>query len=279
MLDLQGYGPAILEGTLLTVEAGLLSLAVAMVLGILGALAKIARSPIVRGIAGVYTTVIRGVPDLVLMLLIFFGGQMLVNQLALTVGYEDYIDINPFIAGVLTIGFIYGAYMTETFRGAILAVPAGQLEAGRAFGMRQGQVFTRILFPQMVRHAIPGFGNNWLVLLKTTALLSVIGLDDMVRKASLAAGATREPFTFYIAVALIYLALTTVSVLPPGLARAALEPRLPQGLRWTSTSSARACPSISRACGPRSGSSPPPWCWASSWPCRLPSCAPRATRS
>ena len=213
MLDLQGYGPAILEGTLLTVEAGLLSLAVAMVLGILGALAKIARSPIVRGIAGVYTTVIRGVPDLVLMLLIFFGGQMLVNQLALTVGYEDYIDINPFIAGVLTIGFIYGAYMTETFRGAILAVPAGQLEAGRAFGMRQGQVFTRILFPQMVRHAIPGFGNNWLVLLKTTALLSVIGLDDMVRKASLAAGATREPFTFYIAVALIYLALTTVSVL------------------------------------------------------------------
>jgi arginine/ornithine transport system permease protein len=216
MLDLQGYGPAILEGTLLTVEAGLLSLAVAMVLGILGALAKIARSPIVRGIAGVYTTVIRGVPDLVLMLLIFFGGQMLVNQLALTVGYEDYIDINPFIAGVLTIGFIYGAYMTETFRGAILAVPAGQLEAGRAFGMRQGQVFTRILFPQMVRHAIPGFGNNWLVLLKTTALLSVIGLDDMVRKASLAAGATREPFTFYIAVALIYLALTTVSVLALG---------------------------------------------------------------
>jgi arginine/ornithine transport system permease protein len=216
MLDLQGYGPAILEGTLLTVEAGLLSLAVAMVLGILGALAKIARSPIVRGIAGVYTTVIRGVPDLVLMLLIFFGGQMLVNQLALTAGYEDYIDINPFIAGVLTIGFIYGAYMTETFRGAILAVPAGQLEAGRAFGMRQGQVFTRILFPQMVRHAIPGFGNNWLVLLKTTALLSVIGLDDMVRKASLAAGATREPFTFYIAVALIYLALTTVSVLALG---------------------------------------------------------------
>ena len=213
MLDLKGYGPAILEGMLLTVEAGLLSLAVAMVLGIVGALAKIARSPIVRGIAGAYTTLIRGVPDLVLMLLIFFGGQMLVNQLALTVGYEEYIDINPFIAGVLTIGFIYGAYMTETFRGAILAVPAGQLEAGRAFGMRQGQVFTRILFPQMLRHALPGFGNNWLVLLKTTALLSVIGLDDMVRKASLAAGATREPFTFYIAVALIYLALTTVSVL------------------------------------------------------------------
>ncbi len=213
MLDLHGYGPAIFKGTLLTVEAGLLSLAVAMVLGILGALAKLSRSAIVRAVASTYTTLIRGVPDLVLMLLIFFGGQMLVNQLAMALGYENYIDVNPFIAGVLTIGFIYGAYMTETFRGAILAVPAGQLEAGRAFGMRQGQVFRRILFPQMLRHALPGFGNNWLVLLKTTALLSVIGLDDMVRKASLAAGATREPFTFYVAVALIYLGLTTISVL------------------------------------------------------------------
>ncbi len=216
MLDLHGYGPAILEGTVLTVEAGLLSLAVAMLLGMAGALAKLSRSRLIRGAATTYTTVIRGIPDLVLMLLIFFGGQVLVNQLALALGHEDYIDINPFIAGVLTIGFIYGAYMTETFRGAILAVPAGQLEAARAFGMRPGQVFTRILFPQMLRHALPGFGNNWLVLLKTTALLSVIGLDDMVRKASLAAGATREPFTFYIAVALIYLVLTTVSVLALG---------------------------------------------------------------
>jgi arginine/ornithine transport system permease protein len=145
------------------------------------------------------------------MLLVFFGGQMVVNRLAPALGYENYIDISPFIAGVLTIGFIYGAYMTETFRGAILAVPAAQLEAGRAFGMRGGQVFTRILLPQMMRHALPGLGNNWLVLLKTTALLSIIGLDDMVRKASLAGGATREPFTFLFAVALIYLALTTIS--------------------------------------------------------------------
>ena len=189
-----------------------MSLVVAVLLGIIGALAKLSGIGVLKALAQVYTTVIRGVPDLVLMLLVFFGGQMLINQLAGMVGYDGYIDINPYIAGVSTIGFIFGAYMTETFRGAILAVPHGQLEAGYAYGMSRGQVFFRILLPQMIRHAIPGFGNNWLVLTKATALVSIIGLDDMVRKASLAAGATRMPFTFYAAVALIYLMITTVSV-------------------------------------------------------------------
>jgi arginine/ornithine transport system permease protein len=128
-------------------------------------------------------------------------------------GYDAYIDINPFMAGVSTIGFIFGAYMAETFRGAILAVPGGQMEAGYAYGMTRFQVFIRILMPQMVRHAIPGFGNNWLVLMKTTALVSIIGLKDMVRMAGLAAGATRMPFTFYLVVALIYLILTSISIL------------------------------------------------------------------
>lgn len=216
MLDLQGYGPALLSGAVLTVEAALASAALAVVLGMLGASAKLSRSRALRALAEVYTTLIRGVPDLVLMLLVFFGGQVLVNQVATLVGYEGYVDVSPFVAGVGTIGFIYGAYMTETFRGAILAVPAGQLEAGHAFGMGRAQVFTQILLPQMIRHALPGIGNNWLVLLKATALLSVLGLDDVLRKAGLAAGATREPFTFYVTVALIYLALTTVSVLVLG---------------------------------------------------------------
>lgn len=213
MLDLHGYGPSLLDGTLLTIAAALLSLLLAVTLGMAGALARLSGSRLLAGAAVVYTTLIRGVPDLVLMLLVFFGGQMLVNQLAPMLGHEDYVDVSPFTAGVGTIGFIYGAYMTETFRGAILAVPAGQLEAGHAFGMSRRQVFVRILLPQMIRHALPGFGNNWLVLLKTTALLSVLGLDDVLRKAGLAAGATREPFTFYIAVAAIYLLLTSVSIL------------------------------------------------------------------
>jgi arginine/ornithine transport system permease protein len=213
MLDLHGYGFSLLEGTLLTLEVALVSLLIAVLLGMLGALAKLSSSRLARSVASVYTTIIRGVPDLVMMLLVYFGGQMLVNKLTMQVGYEGYIDIAPFLAGVITIGFIYGAYMTETFRGAILAVPLGQLEAGYAFGMNRSQVFWRILLPQMMRHALPGFGNNWLVLLKTTALVSIIGLDDMVRKASLAAGATHLPFTFHMVVALGYLAFTTVSVL------------------------------------------------------------------
>ena len=214
MFDLQGYGPSILiEGTLVTINVSLVSLAIAAVLGMVGALAKLSGQPLATGAASVYTTVIRGIPDLVLMLLIFFGGQVFINQMAPLVGYDDYIDINPFIAGVITIGFIFGAYMTETFRGAILAVPRGQIEAGYAYGMTGPQVFRRVLLPQMVRHALPGFGNNWLVLLKTTALVSIIGLDDMVRKAALAAGATRQPFTFYLVVALDYLVLTTISIL------------------------------------------------------------------
>lgn len=212
MLDLHGYGPSILEGTLLTLQISLVSLMVAMMLGICGALAKLSASPLLRGLAQTYTTIIRGIPDLVLMLLIFFGGQVLINRLAPLFGYDQYIDINPFFAGASTIGFIFGAYMTETFRGAILAVGRGQLEAGYAYGMSGPQVVRRILLPQMMRHALPGFGNNWLVLIKTSALVSIIGLDDMVRKAAIAAGATRMPFTFYLVVAINYLLITTVSV-------------------------------------------------------------------
>jgi arginine/ornithine transport system permease protein len=212
MFSLQGYGPSIFEGTLLTLEVSIASLFLAILLGAAGAMAKLSRSLVLSSLAKAYTTVIRGIPDLVLMLLVFFGGQVLINKFALLVGYDQYIDINPFIAGVSTIGFIFGAYMTETFRGAILAVNRGQLEAGYAYGMSGGQVFVRILLPQMVRHAIPGFGNNWLVLVKTTALVSIIGLDDMVRKAGMAAGATRMPFTFYVVVAINYLLITTVSI-------------------------------------------------------------------
>lgn len=212
MLNLHGYGPAIFDGTVLSLQVSLVSLFIAMLLGIAGALSKLSNNKILRFVAQCYTTVIRGIPDLVLMLLVFFGGQVFINQVAIAFGYEEYIDINPFIAGVSTIGFIFGAYMTETFRGAILAVNKGQIEAGYAYGMSKAMVFRRITLPQMVRHALPGFGNNWLVLIKTTALVSIIGLDDMVRKAALAAGATRKPFTFYVVVAINYLIITTVSI-------------------------------------------------------------------
>ena len=204
------YLPLIQKGMLLTVEVALLSLFIAVVLGMIGALAKLSQSRIAQGLAGIYTTFIRGIPDLVLMTLIFFGGQILVNNIGEKLGFE-YIDVSPFAAGILTIGFIFGAYMTESFRGGILAVSRGEIEAGYAFGMTPIQVFLRITFPAMVRHALPGFGNNWLVLTKTTALVAVIGLQDMVFNAGLAGGSTRKPFTFYCVVAFLFLVITGVS--------------------------------------------------------------------
>ena len=205
-----GYLPMILRGMVLTVEVALLSLLLALILGILAASARLYGGPIAKTIAGVYTTVIRGIPDLVLMMLIFFGGQVLVNNVGDKFGWE-YIDIDPFVAGILTIGFIFGAYMGETFRGAIMAVSKGEIEAEHAYGMTGLQVFTHVTFPGMIRHAIPGFFNNWLVLVKTTALVSVIGLEDMVFNAKIAGDTLRQPFTFYMLVGALFLLITAVS--------------------------------------------------------------------
>ncbi|MBS9402686.1 ABC transporter permease [Halomonas sp. TRM85114] len=215
MIDLHGYGPRLLEGALVTVELALLSLVLAILLGLVTASAKMSRNWLAHRIGTLYTTTIRGVPDLVLMMLMFFGGQIGINQITdwlyTQFAIDIFINVNEFAAGVITIGLIFGAYMGETFRGAFLAVDSGQIEAGRAYGMNHWLVFRRIRFPQMMRHAIPGLSNNWMVLLKTTALVSVIGLSDMVRIATEASKATREPFTFMIIVAAIYLLIASVS--------------------------------------------------------------------
>jgi His/Glu/Gln/Arg/opine family amino acid ABC transporter permease subunit len=210
MLYVIDYLPLILKGMLLTIELAVLSLLISVLLGMIGALAKLSRSRIAQSVATTYTTIIRGLPDLVLMMLIFFGGQIIVNNIGEKLGLE-YIDVNPFIAGVLTIGFVFGAYMAESFRGGILAVSRGEIEAGYAFGMTPMKVFMRITLPAMVRHALPSFGNNWLVLTKATALVSVIGLQDMVYNASVAGGSTRKPFTFFLVAAFLYLIITGVS--------------------------------------------------------------------
>ncbi|RVU85875.1 ABC transporter permease [Leucothrix sargassi] len=207
---LGGYLPMVLKGMVVTVEVALLSLLLSFILGILAASARLYGGVISSKIAVVYTTVIRGIPDLVLMMLIFFGGQVLVNNIGDKLGW-DYIDVDPFIAGVLTIGFIFGAYMGETFRGAIMAVSKGEIEAGHAYGLTPMQVFKHITFPGMIRHAIPGFFNNWLVLVKTTALVSVIGLEDMVFNAKVAGDTLREPFTFYVLVGFLFLVITAIS--------------------------------------------------------------------
>jgi arginine/ornithine transport system permease protein len=215
MIDLKGYGPALLEGAVVTIELAFFSLALALVLGLIGASAKLSKSRVAIGIATTYTTLIRGVPDLVMMLLFYYGGQVAVNNLSdyLYDAYDIdfFFQFDPFISGVITIGLIFGAYMAETFRGAFLAVESGQIEAARAYGFSRWRTFHRIILPQMLRHALPGIGNNWQVLLKTTALVSIIGLTDMVRVAEEAAKAERMPFHFFIPVAFVYLSLTAGS--------------------------------------------------------------------
>ena len=205
------YRYLLLSGTVVTVQLAVGSLILSVALGLAGASAKLAHNPISNRFASAYTTLVRGVPDLVLMMLLFYGGQQIVNELGTVTGWWDYLEIDQFIAGIGSIGFVFGAYMTETFRGAILAIPRGQIEAGISCGMTNLTIFRRITWPQMVRHALPSFTNNWLVLIKATALVSVIGLHDLVWNASTAGRSVREPFTFMFAVLLIYLALTAIS--------------------------------------------------------------------
>ena len=215
-LSLAGYGPQLLAGTVTTVELSVLSLLVSFLLGLLGASAKLSASRLLRGIATVYTTIIRGVPDLVLMLLIFYSLQIWLNDgtdwlNSLQNRFDFEVSLDPFTSGVITLGFIYGAYFTETFRGAFMAVPRGQLEAARAFGMKPLLVFRRILFPQMMRFALPGLANNWQVILKATALVSLIGLTDVIKAAQNAGEGTFRTFFFISVAGLVYLALTTLS--------------------------------------------------------------------
>ncbi|GAB2469353.1 ABC transporter permease [Comamonas humi] len=209
---MSGYYYSILHGALLTVAVSLSSLLVATLIGLAGAAAKLSgRRPLVW-LATCYTTVVRGIPELLMMLLIFYGGAIGLNNLLELLGSEQGVDLNPFVAGVMTIGFIYGAYMTETFRGAILAIPKGQMEAAWAFGMGPARTFVRITLPQMVRYALPSFTNNWLVLIKATALVSLIGLHDMTYLAKQASAAAREPFAFFLFTAALYLVFTAVSL-------------------------------------------------------------------
>jgi arginine/ornithine transport system permease protein len=209
---MNAYYFSILQGALLTVAVALCSLVVAVCLGLLGAAARLSGRPVAVAFGTAYTSVIRGIPDLVVMLLVFYGGTMGLNHLMELMGSKRTVDINPFVAGVLTLGFIYGAYMTETFRGAILAIPKGQSEAAWAFGMGRTQTFLRIIAPQMVRYALPGFTNNWLVLIKATALVSLIGLKEMTYLSKQASAATRSPFEFFLFAAALFLVFTSASL-------------------------------------------------------------------
>lgn len=204
------YFPLLMKGTGVTIAMALLSLALATVMGALGAWGRLTGGPVARSIVLAYTSLVRGVPDLVMLLLFFFGGQRLINLATNATGMER-IDVSPFVSGVITIGFIYGAYLTETFRGAYLTVDTGQREAAYALGLKRFTTLRLVSLPQIIRFALPGYTNVWMVLAKSTAVVSIIGLSDLVGIASDAGRSTREPFWFYLAAFFIYLAITFVS--------------------------------------------------------------------
>ena len=207
---LEGYGYLIFQGAWLTVQVAAWAACVAIVLGLLGALAKLSPVAPLRLVAMVYTTLVRSVPDLVLMLLIYYSAQIGLNQVADALGRESW-QLNPYGTAIGTLGFIYGAYCAETFRGAYMTIPRGQIEAARALGLRRIVILWKVTLPQLVRFAIAGYANVWQVLIKSTAVVSVISLQDLVGLANDAGKSVREPFTFFAAVFVIYLLFTFVS--------------------------------------------------------------------
>ena len=206
-----GWGDEMLRGALMTLAVSLSSMALGLALGALGAAAKLSALAPARWLAGGYTTIVRGVPELLVIYLLFFGGNGAAMFLAGLFGYHGYIELNAFTIGTFAVGVVSGAYSTEVIRGAVLAVPRGQIEAAQAIGMSRFLLFRRIMLPQVARFALPGLGNVWQLTLKDTSLISVTGLVEIMRQAHVAAGSTRQPFTFYLVAACLYLLLTTFS--------------------------------------------------------------------
>lgn len=213
MPELQGFGAQLAAGAWVTTQVAVYAMAVAVVLGLLGALAKEAPVAPLRWLANLYTGMVRGLPELLVILLVYFGSARLLTTAAGWFGHDGYVELSAFTAGVVALAFNYGAYLTEVFRGALRTIPRGHVEAGLALGLGRRRIFRRIVLPQVWRVALPAVGNIFMSLLKDTALVSVIGIEDLMRETALAVGYTKEPFTFYLAAALIYLALTAVATL------------------------------------------------------------------
>ena len=211
-LDLYGFGPALLAGTLMTIQLALCALALGLVLGLLGALAKTSPTKFLQWLGGTYSTIVRGVPELLWVLLIYFGTVNLMRELGSLLGHPE-LELNAFAAGVIALGLCFGAYATEVFRGAILAIPRGHREAGQALGLSKVRIFWRIILPQMWRIALPGLGNLFMILMKDTALVSVIGLEEIMRRSQIAVSLSKEPFHFFLIAAFIYLSLTVLAMI------------------------------------------------------------------
>ena len=206
-----GWGDNLLFAAWTTLQLAIVSLAVALVLGFILAGAKLSRWRALRYLAELYTLFVRGVPEFLIILLVFFGSEALLNGAATSLGFAGGIAVPKFAAAAAGLAMIFAAYACEIFRGAYLAVPVGQIEAGQAIGMSPRQVFIRVRFPQLWRFAIPGFGNLWMVVLKDTSLAAVIALDELLRTAKLAGETEGSQLLFFTVAGALYLAMTSAS--------------------------------------------------------------------
>lgn len=207
----QGWGPALLDAALVTVVLSAAGFALGAVFGGLAAFARLKGGMLARGLADTYCTLFRGVPDLLTIYLLYFGGSTVLTAIGHSIGVRGFLGLPVFITGVIALGVISGAYQAEVYRGAFLAIPHGQIEAARALAMPGPLMLRRVVLPQLLRYAIPGLGNVWQLILKDSALISVIGLVELMRQAQVGAGSTRQPFVFYISAAVLYLVITALS--------------------------------------------------------------------
>jgi polar amino acid transport system permease protein len=205
-----GWGSVLLRGLMFTVIVAAGAYFLGLLIGFFAAVGKIYGGPVLKWSLEAYTTLIRAVPELVLILLLFYAGQDALNAFMSMIGLER-IDINPIAAGILVLGFVQGAYSTEVIRAAMLSVPKGQVEAAYAYGMSRLKMLRRIMLPSMIPFAIPGLANLWLIVTKDTALLAVVGSAELATVTRAAAGSTRNYLLFYCAAAVLYLSLTLIS--------------------------------------------------------------------
>ncbi len=207
-----GWGDELLIATLMTIAVSITAMFIGFIFAIIFTPLKLSKNKFFKLIGNSYTTVIRGVPELLVIYLFFFGGSGAVMYVASIFGYNEYIEINAFITGSFAIGIISGAYSTEVFRGAIQSIDKGQFEASQVLGLKRFHYFFRVILPQMLRLAIPNLSNVWQITLKDTSLISVTGLVEIMRQSYIAAGSTRDPLFFYSCAAVLYLLLTYFSM-------------------------------------------------------------------
>ncbi len=207
-----GWGDELFFATLMTLVVAITAMFIGFIFSLIFTPLKITNNKILNFIGNFYTTVIRGVPELLVIYLFFFGGSAAVMFVGKIFGYDGYIEINAFITGAFSIGIIFGAYSTEVFRGAIQSIDKGQFEACKVLGLNKYIYSFKIVIPQMLRLAIPNLNNVWQITLKDTSLISVTGLVEIMRQSYIAAGSTRDPLFFYSFAALLYLILTFFSM-------------------------------------------------------------------